>query len=150
MPKKRRRKYTKGGKMYTENTQYIHKEYEIEQIENWHSYCTYMIVLIKQQDTYNMNAQVNTTTVTQTANELLGTAAKKLYYLIIKTDKGQLVINVGEKTHNEVQKLTAALEPPKEEQQQEKQQPEEPQNEQSNNTGQSTPVAQQNNNSRRR
>lgn len=50
---------------------------------------------------------VNTTTVSQSANEVLGTKEKKLYYLIIETDKGKLIINVGEKTHDEVKKLTA-------------------------------------------
>lgn len=49
---------------------------------------------------------VQTTTVTQSANETLGTKEKKLYYLIIETDKGKLIINVGEKTHDEVKKLT--------------------------------------------
>lgn len=52
------------------------------------------------------NAEVRTTTVTQSGNEVLGTKEKKLYYLIVRTDKGQLIINVGEKTHDEVQKLT--------------------------------------------
>lgn len=52
------------------------------------------------------NAEVTTTSVNQTANEVLGTPAKSLYYLIIKTAKGQLNINVGQKTHDEVKRLT--------------------------------------------
>lgn len=51
------------------------------------------------------NAQVKVTTVTQTANAELGTAAKSLYYLIIITDKGKEVINVGQKTHDKVGEL---------------------------------------------
>lgn len=59
--------------------------------------------------------KISTTTVTQTANEILGTKEKKLYYLIIQTDRYEtdnekterekLVINVGEKTHNKVKEL---------------------------------------------
>ncbi len=66
--------------------------------------------MIKQHGIIKM-ATVKTTTVTQTANETLGTKEKKLYYLIIETKKGKLVINVGEKTHEEVNKLT--IEEPK-------------------------------------
>lgn len=61
----------------------------------------------KTGDTNKMNATVNTTTVTQTANELLGKKETTLYYLIIDTPKGKLTINVGEKTHNQVKVLTA-------------------------------------------
>lgn len=56
--------------------------------------------------TMEKNAKVTTTTVTQTANEILGTKEKNLHYLIIETEKGKLVINVGEKTTAEVKKLT--------------------------------------------
>lgn len=50
---------------------------------------------------------IETTTVEQTANETLGTPAKKLYYLIIKNTKGnKLIVNVGQKTHDQVQTLT--------------------------------------------
>lgn len=50
---------------------------------------------------------IETTSVSQTANEVLGTEAKNLYYLIIKNNKGnKLVVNVGKKTHDEVQKLS--------------------------------------------
>lgn len=49
---------------------------------------------------------IETTTVTQTANEILGKKENTLYYLIVKNKKGEkLVINVGEKTHKGVQEL---------------------------------------------
>lgn len=52
------------------------------------------------------NMTIETTTVEQTANAVLKTEAKTLYYLIIKNKKGeQMVINVGKKTHEEVTKL---------------------------------------------
>lgn len=56
--------------------------------------------------TMKENAQVTTTSVTQTGNEILGTKEKLMYYLIIETKKGKYVINVGEKTSTEVKKLT--------------------------------------------
>lgn len=56
------------------------------------------------------NARVVTTYVEQTANEVLGTAAKKLYFLIIETPVGKIQINVGQKTHDEVVKLTVPRE----------------------------------------
>lgn len=53
------------------------------------------------------NARITTTNVEQTANEVLGTKAKKLYYLIVEVEgKEKLVINVGEKTHDKVLELT--------------------------------------------
>lgn len=52
-----------------------------------------------------MKAEVTTTFVEQTANKELGVEAKKLYYLIIQTDKGKEVINVGEKTHTKIKNL---------------------------------------------
>lgn len=52
------------------------------------------------------NAEVSTTFVEQTANELLGTPSKKLFYLVIETPKGKTMLNVGEKTHNSVKELT--------------------------------------------
>ena len=52
------------------------------------------------------NAKVTTTSVTQSANEILGTKEKTLYYLIIETPKGKYNLNVGEKTHDEVKRLT--------------------------------------------
>ena len=51
------------------------------------------------------NAQVKVTSVKQTANTELGTPEKTLHYLIIITDQGKEVINVGEKTHNKVEAL---------------------------------------------
>lgn len=50
--------------------------------------------------------KVTVTTTTQTGNEILGTKDKKLYYLIIENEKGKVVINVGEKTHNSIKELT--------------------------------------------
>lgn len=53
------------------------------------------------------NAKVTTTKVTQTANEVLGTAEKTLYYLILEVEgKEKMVVNVGEKTHDKVLELT--------------------------------------------
>lgn len=49
---------------------------------------------------------IKTTTVTQSANEILGVEARNLYYLILETEQGQkYVINVGKKTHDNVQKM---------------------------------------------
>lgn len=53
-----------------------------------------------------LNAQVKTAKVTQSGNEELGLKEKNLYYLVIITDKGKMQINVGEKTHDDVKKLT--------------------------------------------
>lgn len=50
--------------------------------------------------------KISTTLVTQTANEVLGSKEKKLYYLVIENSKGKkLVVNVGEKTHDSVKQL---------------------------------------------
>lgn len=50
--------------------------------------------------------KVQTTSVTQSGNEVLGVKEKKLYYLIVENRKmNKLIINVGQKTHDEVQKL---------------------------------------------
>lgn len=53
-----------------------------------------------------MNAKIATTSITQGANELLGKKETNLYYLVIETAKGKLTINVGQKTHDEVKRLT--------------------------------------------
>lgn len=49
---------------------------------------------------------ITTTNVTQTANAVLGTGEKTLYYLIVENSNGKkLVINVGLKTHDSVLEL---------------------------------------------
>lgn len=50
--------------------------------------------------------KIETTTVTQTANEVLGVEAKNLYYLVITNDQDKrMIVNVGKKTHDSVQAL---------------------------------------------
>lgn len=56
-----------------------------------------------------MLLEITTTSVKQTANEMLKTKEKTLYYLIIKNETEQMVINVGEKTHNEVLRLSKPI-----------------------------------------
>lgn len=52
---------------------------------------------------------VQITTQTQTANKLLGTEDKVLYYLIIENSKKERqVINIGKKTYDAVDKLQKA------------------------------------------
>lgn len=53
-----------------------------------------------------VNTQVTTTSVTQTANKVLGTEEKTLFYLILETEKGKLIVNVGQKTHDKVKLIT--------------------------------------------
>lgn len=53
-----------------------------------------------------LNTQVTTTSVTQTANKVLGTEEKTLFYLILETEKGKLIVNVGQKTHDKVKLIT--------------------------------------------
>lgn len=49
---------------------------------------------------------ITTTSVKQEANTVLNTKEKVLYYLIIKNKANeQLVVNVGQKTHDTVQEL---------------------------------------------
>lgn len=52
-----------------------------------------------------MKANVTTTKTVVPANDVLGQNSRTLYYLIIKTEKGQKIINIGEKTHDEIMKL---------------------------------------------
>lgn len=50
--------------------------------------------------------KVTTTSVTQAANETLGTKDKTLYYLIIENNKKEkLIVNVGQKTHDKVKSM---------------------------------------------
>lgn len=50
--------------------------------------------------------KITTTHTTQTANKLLGTEDKTLYYLIIENEKKEkIIINVGKKTNDSVTKL---------------------------------------------
>lgn len=56
-----------------------------------------------------MNATVKTTSVTQSGNDVLGTPEKKLYYLLIETPKGKMNLNVGQKTHDEVKRITEGI-----------------------------------------
>lgn len=53
------------------------------------------------------NAHVKTASVTQSGSEELGMKEKTLYFLVIETPVGKLQINVGQKTHDEVKRLTA-------------------------------------------
>lgn len=56
--------------------------------------------------------KVQTTTIDQTANEILGTEAKTLYYLILGEGDNKITINVGKKTHETVKALIAKGETP--------------------------------------
>lgn len=47
---------------------------------------------------------VQATSVTQSANTVLNTKEKILWYLIIGEGENKIVINVGEKTHDSVKK----------------------------------------------
>lgn len=51
------------------------------------------------------NAEVTVTNVTQAGNKLLETKDTIKYYLIIKTDKGKQIINIGKTNHDEITKL---------------------------------------------
>lgn len=49
--------------------------------------------------------KVTATKVTQSANEILGTNEKTLWYLIIEGKESKVVLNVGEKTYKSVREL---------------------------------------------
>lgn len=51
------------------------------------------------------NAHVQVTYVEQTANEVLGTQAKKLWFLVLETPQGKYQMNVGEKSYETISKL---------------------------------------------
>lgn len=55
------------------------------------------------------NANIQTTSLTQGANELLGKLESKLYYLVITTPKGTMTVNVGQKTHDKIKELTNVI-----------------------------------------
>lgn len=82
------------------------RHYERNRKQNWHDNWIYINTAGSRKKTKIMNATVTTTSVTQTGNEVLGTKEKKLYYFIVETPKGKLVVNVGEKTHDEIRRLT--------------------------------------------
>lgn len=64
----------------------------------------------KTQEMEKTNAHVQSTSVTQTANEVLGSPEKVLYFLVIETPVGKVQLNVGKKTHDEVKRLTVPRE----------------------------------------
>lgn len=53
------------------------------------------------------NCKLRVTYVTQLGNAELGTPDKLLYYLILETKKGKRVVNIGQKTYDEIFKLIA-------------------------------------------
>lgn len=53
-----------------------------------------------------MNATITTAKSKQEAIKEIGKAESTLYYLIITTDEGKAVINVGKKTYENVNNLT--------------------------------------------
>lgn len=53
-----------------------------------------------------MKTEVKTTSIKQTGNKELGTNDKTLYYLIIGEGENKVIVNIGEKTFNNVNKLT--------------------------------------------
>lgn len=53
-----------------------------------------------------MKIEVTTTSTKQEANDILGTPAKTIYYLIIGEGENKVVIHVGQKTHDSIKTLT--------------------------------------------
>lgn len=56
------------------------------------------------------NAHVQVTTVTQTASEVLGTKEKTLWFMVLETPNGKMQMNIGEKSYNEIKRLTVPRE----------------------------------------
>lgn len=57
------------------------------------------------QTTTTKNAQVKVANIKQTGNKEMGIEEKNLYYLLVITDKGQVRLNVGEKTFNTINEI---------------------------------------------
>lgn len=53
----------------------------------------------------NNNAYVDITTTEVPGNQMLQTQNKTLYYLIIKTEKGDTIINIGKGTYDKINTL---------------------------------------------
>jgi len=58
-----------------------------------------------------MKAEITTTKVDVPANDVLNQKARSMYYLIIKSGEKQKVINVGEKTYNDVNDMEQPKQP---------------------------------------
>lgn len=52
------------------------------------------------------NCQIKVAKIKQTAAPEMGIEEKTMYYLLIITDKGQVRLNVGEKTYTTVEEIT--------------------------------------------
>lgn len=55
------------------------------------------------------NATITSTSLTQTANAVLGTEEKTIYYLVVEGNNGKMTINVGKKTHDKVMEITKVV-----------------------------------------
>lgn len=53
-----------------------------------------------------LNAQVKVAQIKQTGDKDFGIEEKTLNYLLIVTDKGQVRLNVGDKTYQQVKEIT--------------------------------------------
>jgi hypothetical protein len=52
------------------------------------------------------NARVQVITATQTAMPELERPEKTMYYVMVETEKGRYVMNIGEKSYKEIKELT--------------------------------------------